>query len=181
MPMRMMRWDEFVSGHKQGCHSETCFICGCFRIEGCFPPGVKITMADGSLRNIEDVRAGDMVRNAKTGTPVRVRQVIEGPEALPLIRFGFESTTVTTSQAHPVLTAAGPKPANQLKKGDTIFDAQGHPHALTTLEPLPIEEGQRVINVDLEAASSDANEHLLISDGIITGDLVLQNLLKERK
>ena len=71
-------------------HPETCYICGCFRAEGCFAPGVKITMADGSLRKIEDVRAGDMVRNAKTGAPVKVRQVIEGPEALPLIRFGFE-------------------------------------------------------------------------------------------
>ena len=95
--------------------------------EGCFAPGVKITMADGSLRNIEDVRAGDMVRNAKTGAPVKVGKVIEGPEALPLIRFGFDGTTVTTSQAHPVLTAAGLKPANELKKGDTVFDAQGNP------------------------------------------------------
>ena len=94
-------------------------------------------MADGSLRKIEDVRAGDMVRNAKTGAPVKVGKVIEGPEALPLIRFGFDGTTVTTSQAHPVLTAAGLKPANELKKGDTIFDAQGNPHALTILETLP--------------------------------------------
>ena len=148
---------------------------------GCFPPGVKITMADGSLRNIEDVRAGDAVRNAKTGAPVEVRQVIEGPEALPLLRFGFEGTTVTTSQAHPVLTAAGLKPANELKKGDTIFDALGNPHPLTILETLPLEEGQRVINVSLDAASPDADERLLVSDGIITGDIVLQGLLKERK
>ena len=112
-------------------------------------------MADGSLRNIEDVRAGDLVRNAKTGAPVKVRQVIEGPEALPLIRFGFDGTTVTTSQAHPVLTAAGLKPATELVKGDTIFDAHGNPHAVTILETLPIEEGQRVINVKLDAASSD--------------------------
>ncbi len=162
-------------------HPEACFICACVRIIGCFAPGVKITMADGSLRNIEDVRAGDMVRNAKTGAPVKVSKVIEGPEALPLIRFGFDGTTVTTSQAHPVLTAAGLKPANQLKKGDTVFDAQGNPHPVTILETLPIEEGQRVINVDLEAASSDADERLIISDGIITGDIVLQGLLKERK
>ena len=162
-------------------HPETCFICGCYRVIGCFPPGVKITMADGSLRNIEDVRAGDLVGNAKTGDPVKVGKVIEGPEALPLLRFGFVGTTVTTSQAHPVLTAAGLKPANQLKKGDTVFDAQGNPHPVTILETLPIEEGQRVINVNLEAASSDANERLIISDGIITGDIVLQGLLKEQK
>ena len=47
-------------------HTNACFICGCFRTIGCFAPGVKITMADGSLRNIEDVRAGDLVRNTKT-------------------------------------------------------------------------------------------------------------------
>ena len=162
-------------------YTNTCFICGCFRDIGCFPPGVKITMADGSLRRIEDVRAGDLVRNAKTGAPVKVRQVIEGPEPLPLIRFGFNGTTVTTSQAHPVLTAAGLKPANELKTGDTVFDAQGKPHTLTILETLPLEEGQRVINVDLETASSDADKRLLVSDGIITGDIVLQGLLKKQK
>ena len=80
--------------------------------------------------------------------PVKVGRVIEGPETLPLIRFGFDGTTVTTSQAHPVLTAMGLKPANQLEKGDTIFDAQGNPQPLTILETLPIDEGQRVINVD---------------------------------
>ena len=127
---------------------------------GCFPPGVKITMADGSLRNIEDVRAGDAVRNAKTGAPVKVGKVIEGPESPPLIRFGFDGTAVTTSQTHPVLTAAGLKPTNELKIGDTIFDAQGSPHTLTVLETLPLEEGQRVINLNLDAASSDADQRL---------------------
>jgi hypothetical protein len=176
-------WGDFAA-HVIGAgtsYSEACYICGCYRDIGCFAPGVKITMADGSLRKIEDMRAGDAVRNAKTGAPVKVRQVIEGPEALPLIRFGFEGTTVTTSQAHPVLTAAGPKPANELKKGDTVFDAQGNPHALTILEELPVEEGQRVINVNLDAASSDTDQRLIVSDGIITGDLVLQGLLKARK
>jgi hypothetical protein len=176
-------WSWFTTSLMQraASHPEACFVCGCYRLEGCFAPGVKITMADGSLRNIEEVRADDMVRNAKTGAPVKVRQVIEGPEPLPLIRFGYEGAAVTTSQAHPVLTAAGLKPANELKKGDTIFDAQGAPHPITTLESLPVEDGQRVINVALEAASSDADERLLVSDGIITGDFVLQVLLKKQK
>ena len=176
-------WDAFAAGvtGRSAQHGDACFICGRFRAIGCFPPGVKITMADGSFRKIEDVRAGDLVQNAKTGTPVKVDQVIEGPEALPLIRFGFEGTTVTTSQAHPVLTAAGLKPANELKKGDTIFDAQRKPHFVTILDTLPLEEGQRVINVSLDVASSDADERLIVSDGIITGDIVLQGLLKERK
>ena len=121
------------------------------------------------------------MRNAKTGAAVKVGKVIEGPEALPLIRFGFDGTTVTTSQAHPILTATGLKPANQLKKRDTVFDAQGNPHPVTILETLPIEEGQRVINVNLDTPSADVNERLIVSDGIITGDIVLQGLLKEKK
>ena len=112
--------------------------------------------------------------------PVKVSQVIEGPEPRPLIRFGFDGTTVTTSQAHPVLTAVGLKPAKELKKGDTIFDAQSNPRTITVLETLPLEEGQRVINVSLDPASSNADERLIVSDGIITGDIVLQGLLKER-
>ena len=185
-----MDWEVIIEGNtldvwstlvRPAEHPETCFLCTCVRSVGCFAPGVKITMADGSLRKIENVRAGDMVRNPKTGAPVKVSKVIEGPEALPLIRFGFDGTTATTSQAHPVLTAAGLKPANELKKGDTVFDAQGNPHALTILETLPLEEGQRVINVNLDVASSDANDRLLVSDGIITGDIVLQGLLKKRK
>ena len=107
--------------------------------------------------------------------------MIEGPEELPLIRFGFDGTTVTTSQAHPVLTGAGLKPANQLTKDDTVFDAQGTPHPVTILETLPVEEGQRVINLDLNAASFDPDERLIVSDGIITGDIVLQALLREQK
>ena len=176
-------WQEFAAA-VTGAASEypdTCYICGCLRLEGCFAPGVKITMADGSLRNVEEVRAGDLVRNAKTGAPVKVGKVIEGPEALPLIRFGFNGASVTTSQAHPVLTATGLTPANQLKKGDTVFDAQGMPHPVTILETLPIEEGQRVLNLNLDAASSDTDERLIILDGIITGDIVLQGLLKQQK
>lgn len=159
--------------------TRACYICAAYRYFGCFAPGVRITMADGSARKIEDVRAGDRVRNAKTGAAVTARRVIEGPEALPLIRFGFDGATVTTSQAHPVLTAAGLKPANRLRKGDIVIDARGQAHGLTILEMLPVEEGQRVINLELEASSSDPDERLMISDGIVTGDIVLQNRLKE--
>jgi len=70
---------------------------------------------------------------------------------------------------------------NESKKGDTVFDARGNPHPLTILETLPLEEGHRVINVSQDAASSDPNERLMVSDGVITGDIVLQGLLKDQK
>ena len=80
-----------------------------------------------------------------------------------------------------MLTATGLTPANQLKKGDTVFDAKVCRTQFTILETLPIEEGQRVLNLNLDAASSDTDERLIILDGIITGDIVLQGLLKQQK
>ena len=44
-----------------------------------------------------------------------------------------------------------------------------------------VEEGQRVINLILRADKDTQTEHLLVSDGIVTGDLVLQNLLKKQR
>lgn len=70
---------------------------------------------------------------------------------------------------------------NELKKGDTGLYARGNPHPLTILETLPLEDGHRVINVSLDAASSDANERLMVSDGVITGDIVLQGLQKDQE
>ena len=47
---------------------------------GCFPAGTKVTMADGSLRNIEEIEVDDMVLafdfDTNQPTPARVREVM---------------------------------------------------------------------------------------------------------
>ena len=160
-----------------------CYICGCFRGNqtsggnGCFPPGVRILMADQSLKKIEEIKAGEKVWNPVQKKAIVVAQVVEGPENLPLIELGFAGRTVIVSQEHPVLTASGSKPAKLLTLKDMVFDTAGKQHLLTVLKRLELEEGQRVINLDLAAATEDPSERLLLSDGIITGDIVLQKRL----
>lgn len=66
----------------------------------CFGPGTKVVMADGALRNIDSVAAGDRVR-----TPGGDREVVlvatSSPGTPPLYRFG--DTDFTFTAAHPFL------------------------------------------------------------------------------
>lgn len=182
-------WKEFL--HRldalDKANPDACFSCACIRGDaqdggdGCFPPGVQISMGDGSTKSIEDVRVGDMVWNPRTKEPLEVKQVIEGPEKLPLIRLGFADTVVTVSQQHPILTKGGVRQARELKLGDSIYDARGEEHALTVLEQLPVAEGQRVINLVLDADGDRADQRMMISGGIITGDIMLQKKLAEER
>ena len=177
-------WNKFVVAlNKAGkANKEHCYICGCFRGvigigEGCFAPGVQITMGDKSQKAIEKITAGEFVWNPLLKKAVKVARVIEGPEKLPLIKIGYGDAVVTVSQEHAMLTAAGLKPAKALSRKDKIYDQDKVPKEITILEQLPLEEGQRVINLTLESASADIKERMLLGNGIITGDLNLQEML----
>lgn len=158
-----------------------CYICGCFRLNGCFVPGVKIRMADGSDRAIEEIRAGDLIWNPATRAPVAVERVIEGTESEPLIRFGFDRETLTVTQKHPVPTARGLLQAHELTLGDLVYDQDGTAHEVTVLERVETEPRQRVINLRLESDSEEPESRMLLSDGIMTGDVILQLLLSHAK
>ena len=157
-------------------NSKYCYLCGRQRVTGCFPPGTKITLADGSTKNIEDMMAGDQVWNPIAKRAVSVRQIIEGPEEIPLIRYGAGEQRAVVTQLHPMLTKAGIKKATELTLGDMLVTADGTPVEITLLEKLPVEEGQRVINLLLNVDSLDKNERMLIADGFVTGDWHLQTL-----
>ena len=148
---------------------------------GCFPYGVKIGLADGSSKEVENIAAGDLLANPVTGKPSRVKKIIESPEDQPLVHFGYDDTTVTTTQTHPVFTRDGLKKASDLSLNDFIRGADGQLHKLTVLDQVPINEGQTVVNFILETASADEESHLILSDGIVTGDMELQAKLAQPK
>ena len=72
----------------------------------CFIPGTQITMADGTLRNIEEVREGDMVLD-KDGaeTPVVACLSRSVDEDLVTYRNTFNGFTTVATAEHPIWTA----------------------------------------------------------------------------
>ena len=139
-----------------------------------------ITLADGSAKRAEDIVKGDMVLNPATGKPARIIHVIDSPEEQPLIALSYGSGVLRVTQTHPMLTHSGLKKANELSLSDEIQGADGAFHKLTSIAELPIEAGQYVINFELEADSEAEAEHMLLADGIVTGDMILQLKLSQK-
>ena len=162
-------------------NSTSCFICGHVRKKkGCFPPEALLTLISGESITAAEVSAGDVLLNPISGEGVRVLQVIEGPEELPLVGIAFEGGYLRVSQDHPVLTDTGLKAARDVTSDDKIFDKDRKAQQVTRVSLLPVDEGQRVINFILSVNSKDDADHMLVADGVIAGDLILQWILQDR-
>ena len=159
--------------------SKACYLCGYARWGGCFDPEVELQMADGSRKAARDIAAGDRLWNPVTKETVTVRMVIEGAEALGLVELSDGDFVLRVSQEHPVLTANGLMRAKDLKAGDIVFDAQGGARPLVSVEILPVAEGQRVINFVVGEEGAGPQGRMLLSDGIVTGDFLVQRELRE--
>lgn len=162
-------------------NSTSCFICGHVRKKkGCFPPEAELQLLSGASITAAEVSVGDVLLNPLTGKGLTVLQVIEGPEELPLIGIAYNGGYVRVSQDHPILTDSGVKAARDVTTSDKLFDAAGTPREVSSVTELPVEEGQRVINFMLSTESNADSDHMILADGVVAGDLILQWLLKER-
>jgi hypothetical protein len=73
---------------------------------GCFIAGTKITMADGSLKNIEEIKAGEKVKSVKMETMEVVVETVEktfaNPPSADLTKITFSNgQTNTNTRVHP--------------------------------------------------------------------------------
>lgn len=162
--------------------NRACFICGLVRDKkGCFPPGVLITMGDGvTTKRVEDISAGDMVWNPVLRKPTKVLKVSEGRERNALVQVKAGQLSVTMSREHPVALTSGWKQAQRVKVGDVVRDGNGISHTVDRVSDLPPPAGLTVINFVLER-SGDANDGLLLADGMVVGDLLVQRELAGKR
>jgi intein/homing endonuclease len=156
-----------------------------FKISGpdCFPAGTKVTMEDGSEKNIEDVELGDVVLsfNEETQT-IEPKKVINlnSPIHNDLIQYTLSSgTTITSTFDHPYyvngLELASYKPeltnsrydiarnVNQIKVGDVVRFKDGGFHSIDNIEELPLVDTQTYI-VTVE------DTHNFYANGILVHD-----------
>ncbi len=95
----------------------------------CFVAGTQVLMADGSAKNIEDVRAGDEVTATDPGTgETHGRRVLETyvHDNVPTVDVVTTDGTITSTEEHPFyVQGRGWVPVRDLRPGDGLVDAKG--------------------------------------------------------
>lgn len=148
---------------------------------GCFALSTKIKMFNGSEKLAVNVEKGDRLLNPITKKSVTVSEVVYGPEEnLGLIMVGVGENTVKVTTQHPFETARGLKSAAELTIDDKILTSVGKYEKLTTLKVLAPVKNQRVINFIVSSNSKKPMDHMVLADGVITGDLYLQRKLSRQ-
>ncbi len=149
---------------------------------GCFADETLITMGDGNTqKKITELTAQDRVWNPLTKKSQAILRMTQGPEAVPMFDVTIEGKTVRVTGHHPFPTAQGPKPAFDLKDGDKVFGATGKTISVESIALVPAPEKAPIVwNLELEG-SSEMNQHYVLANGVITGDLYIQTKLQNEE
>ena len=172
---KALKLKQFVSYMAPACQREVVGLRnGC----GCFASDTLILMADGSSKIASDIRSGDLVWNPKTSKAQMIKKVIAGPEQWPLIEVKSDGKAVVVTGEHPFLTKTGLKPAFQLTATDILLDGDKETaiESVTTQVRAEGEAAPEVWNFELVGSSAN-DDHYVLANGVMTGDLYLQNKL----
>jgi len=141
------------------------------RTTGCFVKGTKIAISKDSAVPVEALRAGNTVRLAD-GRSSRILKVVAGPEVKPVISFATaEGPVIVVTAEHPLLTKKGMKLAREITIHDEL-KVSGL-DKFTALKSI----SQQAYDGDVynfELAGNKEADHLVIADGLVSGDLYLQ-------
>lgn len=166
---------------KSSAGASVCWTCAGLRIDGCFAEGTKILMLGGNYKAIEEIAAGEWVINPAINKGSRVKNLLESPEEISLIEFRVGDFVLNVTQQHPMLTPKGMVLASALKAGDEILIVGGKIHRLDSVKNLPIDPSQKVFNLTLDAGDESFENHTIVAEGFITGDLMVQKKLAKKE
>ncbi|MCM1143738.1 MAG: hypothetical protein NC318_08550 [Blautia sp.] len=133
----------------------------------CFSRGTKIRMADGSLKTVENIRKGDLVKTPDGGqVSVREVQAQEDCQVIGIELAGGRVLSVT--DGHAVATTDGVFPAFRLKEGQEVLTEDGvdrishlipHCERLYTVYALFLEGEEQWLYADgMKVHSSDSGD-----------------------
>ncbi len=178
------------------------YKCRAERQFGCFSPETLVLMGDGITSvKIDAISQGDYVWSPVAKKPVRVAKVIRGPEEKPLYEIGYGPYRTHVTEKHPMVVQkeaqsavhktaldapsrgmnATVRAASAVTLDDRILGADGNFHQVNQVRQLPLKANQYVINLEIDGATDSIEDHLIVADGIITGDYFVQRNLESRK
>lgn len=151
------------------------------RAMGCFEENIRIRMADGTDKLIKELSIGDRVWNPilKRGMPLR--NVVRGPEyqGLYLVQIGEKELRVTRD--HPFMSQLGLIGAKDLQAGDLVRGTDDTWQKVKHVKQEAPNPHTTVWNIELDAAEENEAHHMVLADGVVTGDLYLQNRITSRQ
>lgn len=134
---------------------------------GCFAKDTRIRMADGSERQICDIKEGDLLY-VPDQAPVRVSGIVIGEDEEKLVNIETESgKKIRVSKTHPIVTSNGIKQAENILTSDSILNEEGAPEAVRFV--YLCEYNDRVYNLKTEGHAV-----ILIGNGLQTGSYEMQ-------
>ncbi len=148
---------------------------------GCFDASTKIRMADGTDKEIKLLEEQDRILNPITQKSVAIKRVTRGPEKHPLLSIQTADGLVKVTSKHPFLSVAGLKQADELLVGDKIIDSKGNLQSILSIQKGQEAPQEWVWNFELDTESKEASDHAILANGIVTGDLYLQEHLARQK
>ncbi|MEY2986783.1 MAG: hypothetical protein RJB13_304 [Pseudomonadota bacterium] len=148
----------------------------CRNNDGCFDESTLIRMADGTDRKVTELSLGEFVYNPVTKMPAKIVKLTIGPEFKPLIQVTVDGKLVKVTDSHPFMTKRGWVQARDLTTQDLVRSGRGDYKAVNSVRIGA--SGRTVANLALEGPADMADLHYVLADGVVTGDLVIQNMLE---
>ena len=150
---------------------------GCRGTRGCFSEDTQITLADGSQLPVNEIRVGMEVYNPVFDEARKVIRVVDGFERKPLVRIKVDSkldetNIIKVTLDHPLDTQAGLLKAKDLRLTDSLVDAHGNKQKILDISAI---HGQRHYVWNFEVEGDMDEDHIIVADGLRSGDLYLQN------
>lgn|GEM_PF-3282454 len=142
--------------------------------DGCFALSTSILMADGKQKPIYLIKTGEKVFTRKG--PATVAKILEGPEGKTgMIRVTTTRSDLLVTENHPF---ADPVEhvvrAKDLFPGMQVQSSDGEWTRIIKVERMPIDASQKVRNLVINPDSKQIGDHMIVANGVVTGDFMMQ-------
>lgn len=134
---------------------------------GCVAEDTQITMADGTSRQISELKQGDWIISGD-GSAAEIATVYSGPEKELYVLELADGTKLRASNTHPVRTAAGFVSMNHIMVGDSVQMQDGSMQQVISVKTE--EYSGKVYNLQLYGEKRN-----MYCNGILAGDFITEN------
>jgi hypothetical protein len=145
---------------------------------GCFAEETRILLGDQQTEKvISQLTEFDQVWNPILKRSMSIKRMTKGPEKYPMLEVKVGGKMLNVTGNHPFPTAEGVMAAYKLSPGQTILAENGEWQAVESVEADSRNQGKDVWNLELEGARDNLDNHYVLANGVITGDLFIQESL----